>query len=212
MTTVPPPQQATPAGLGRRARRRAEPREKLYRTAMALFATRGFVATTTEAITEAADVGQGTFFNYFPTKSHVLIMLCEQQMDKVVAAQREAEAGVTPMRDVFHHLMHTPVEELAPSQALTRSLLTAFVAHDDVRELMRDTLARGRARLVRMCSIGQARHEIRRDRRAAALAMTFQRGVLGTLLLWAMHSHGDVHTWLEQTFEDFWAVAQPQQD
>jgi AcrR family transcriptional regulator len=212
MMTGSQPTQAAPAGLGRRERRRAETREKLYRTAMELFAQRGFFETTTEAITEAADVGQGTFFNYFPTKSHVLIVLCEKQIDKVVAAQREAEAGHTPMRDVFYHLIHAIVEELARSQALTRSLLTAFVSHDDVRALMRDTLARGRERLVRICSIGQARQEIRRDRRAADLAMTFQRGVLGTLLLWAMHSQGDVHTWLEKTLEDFWAIAEPTQD
>jgi AcrR family transcriptional regulator len=209
MATVQQQKQAALAGLGRRERRRAETREKLYRTAMELFAKRGFFETTTEDITEAADVGQGTFFNYFPTKSHVLIVLCEKQIEKVVAAQLEAEAGKTPIREVFHHLIHAIVEELARSQALTRSLLTAFVAHDDVRELMRDTLARGRERLVRICSIGQERQEIGRDRRAADLAMTFQRGVLGTLLLWAMQSKGDVHAWLEKTLEDFWAVAQP---
>ena len=179
---------------------------------MELFAQRGFFATTTQDITEAADVGQGTFFNYFPTKAHVLIVLSEKQLDKVEAAQHEAEAGTTPMRDVFQTLMHAIVGELARSQALTRSLLTAFVAHDDVRELMRDTLVRGRDRLGSMCAIGQARQEIRRDRSAADLAMTFQRGVLGTILLWAMQSPSDVHAWLEKTFEDFWAVAQPQQE
>jgi AcrR family transcriptional regulator len=207
MTTGQPPKQVAPAGPGRRERRRAETREKLYQTAMGLFAQRGFFATTTEAITEAADVGQGTFFNYFPTKAHVLIVLSEKQIDKVAAAQREAEAGTTPMRDVFYTLMHAIVEELAQSQALTRSLLTAFVSHDDVRELIRDTLQRGRERLARMCALGQERMELRRDRQAADLAMTFQRGVLGTLLLWAMQAQGDLHAWLDKALEDFWAAA-----
>src|SRR5919198_1824591 len=155
MTTGQQPKLAAPTGPGRRERRRAETREKLYRIAMRLFAQRGFFATTTENITEAADVGQGTFFNYFPTKAHVLIMLAEKQIEMVEAAQREAEAGTTPMRAVFHQLIHAIVGELAQSQALTRSLLTAFVAHEEVRELIRDMLQRGRERLARMCALGQ---------------------------------------------------------
>src|SRR5580658_8514734 len=57
---------------GRRERHRAEIRERLFRAALRLFAERGYLQTTVEDITEAADVGKGTFFNYFPTKEHVL--------------------------------------------------------------------------------------------------------------------------------------------
>src|SRR5712692_6179266 len=117
MTIEHPQKQTASAGLGRRARRRAETREKLYRTAMELFALCCFFTTTTEDITEAADVGQGTFFNYFPTKAHVLIVLSEKQIEKVEEAQREAEADTPPMRDVFHTLIHAIVGELAQSQA-----------------------------------------------------------------------------------------------
>ncbi|HLJ42079.1 MAG TPA: TetR family transcriptional regulator, partial [Candidatus Acidoferrales bacterium] len=53
---------------GRRERRRTETRERIFRAALDLFAERGFMETTVEDITEAADVGKGTFFNYFPTK------------------------------------------------------------------------------------------------------------------------------------------------
>src|SRR5579864_8696132 len=93
------------ASPGRRERRRVETREKLFRVAMRLFAERGFFETTTEDITDAADVGQGTFFNYFPTKQHVLTVLSEKQLEKVRAAQEEAEAGHNSMRDVLHRLM-----------------------------------------------------------------------------------------------------------
>src|SRR5215831_17634399 len=78
---------------GRRERRKAETRERLFRTAMRLFAERGFFETTTENITAAADVGEGTFFNYFPSKQHILTMLSEKQIEKVTAACHEAEAG-----------------------------------------------------------------------------------------------------------------------
>src|SRR2546422_8324892 len=59
----------------RRQRRSAEIRERLFRAALNLFAKKGFAETTVEDITEAADVGKGTFFNYFPSKEHILLAL-----------------------------------------------------------------------------------------------------------------------------------------
>lgn len=112
------------APVARRERRRLETREKLYRTAMELFAKRGYFETTTEDITEAADVGRGTFFNYIPTKSYVLLALSEKQLGKVRAATGEAEQGEIPVHEVFRRFIHSIVEELAKSQPLARSLRT----------------------------------------------------------------------------------------
>jgi AcrR family transcriptional regulator len=200
--------QVPPEPLGRRERRKAETREKLFRTAMRLFAERGFFQTTTEDITAAADVGQGTFFNYFPSKQHILTALSEKQIEKVAAARGEAEATTTPIREVLYRLMHAIAKEPGRSQPLTLSLFAAFTSHDEVRHLMRGTLAYGRGLLAEIISAGQKRREIRKDRDAAALAMAFQRNVLGTLLLWAMQPKGDLDAWLDETFKDFWAAAE----
>ncbi|HLI63071.1 MAG TPA: TetR/AcrR family transcriptional regulator [Terriglobales bacterium] len=194
---------------GRRERRRAETREKIYLAAMKLFAEHGFFETTTEAITEAADVGQGTFFNYFPTKPHVLTVLTERQMGKIVAAREEAEAGRVSIQEILHRLTHVIAEEPGQSPPLTRSLLTAMVSSDAVREFIGDTLARARKGLGRIIKLGQRRGEIRGDRQPADLAVAFQRGVLGTLLLWAIQPQGELSPWLEASFRDFWAAATP---
>ena len=200
--------QAMPAVLGRRERRKAETREKLFRTAMRLFAERGFFQTTTEDITAAADVGQGTFFNYFPSKQHILTVLSGKQIEKVREARREAEAGKTPIREVLYRLMHAIAKEPGRSQPLTRSLFAAIVSNDEVRHLVRESQARGRGILAEIIAVGQQRREIRRDRDAASLAMAFQRSVLGTLLLWAIQPKGDLDAWLDETFKDFGAVAE----
>jgi AcrR family transcriptional regulator len=206
MTTLQKHAKQTPQG--RRERRRIETREKIFRAAMQLFAERGFFQTTTEDITEAADVGQGTFFNYFPTKQHVLSVLSEKQMEKVLAAEHEAQAGKLSMYDVLHRLIHRITEEPGRTPALTRSLVTAFISNDEVRELVRNTLGRGREILAGMIALGQKRGEIRRDRKPAALALAFQRNVLGTLLLWAMQPSAELNDWLEETFKDFWAAVE----
>jgi AcrR family transcriptional regulator len=202
------PNQAPPAPLGRRERRKAETREKLFRTAMHLFAERGFFQTTTEDITAAADVGQGTFFNYFPSKQHILTVLSGKQIEKVTAARCEAEAAEMPIRVVLYKLMHAIAKEPGRSQPLTRSLFAAITSNDDVRDLTRGTMAYGRGLVAEIIAAGQKRREIRKDREATALAMAFQRSVLGTLLLWAMQPKGDLDAWLDETFKDFWAAAE----
>ena len=205
-------EQAKQIAPGRRERRRAETREKLYRAAMRLFAEHGFFETTTEEITEAADVGQGTFFNYFPTKQHVLTVLSEKQFEKVMAAREEAVAGNASMEEVLHRLMHRIAEEPGRSRALTRSLMTALISSDAVRELVGCTMARGREVMSEIVTLGQKRGEIRDDRRPIEVAMAFQRSVIGTLLLWAMQVEGDLHAWLEATFRDFWASVHRERD
>src|SRR6201984_838922 len=67
----------------RRQRRSAETRERLFRAALRLFAEKGFAETTVEDITNAADVGKGTFFNYFPSKEHILIDFSDMQLGKL---------------------------------------------------------------------------------------------------------------------------------
>src|SRR5215469_4980586 len=79
-------------GMGRRERKAAETRLKLFRCAMQLFAERGFANVTVEDITEAADVGKGTFFNYFKGKDSVLSVMAEIQLGKVHNAMEVAES------------------------------------------------------------------------------------------------------------------------
>src|SRR6201981_287250 len=74
----------------RRQRRSAEIRERLFHAALKLFAEKGFAETTVEDITNAADVGKGTFFNYFPSKDHILIAFSDMQIAKLQDAVNEA--------------------------------------------------------------------------------------------------------------------------
>jgi AcrR family transcriptional regulator len=57
----------------RRERNKADRRRRIFDAAMRLFVERGFEVVTVEQIAAAADAGKGTFFNYFPTKTHVLL-------------------------------------------------------------------------------------------------------------------------------------------
>ena len=91
-------------GMGRRERRAAETRLRLFRCALQLFAQRGFPNVTVEDITEAADVGKGTFFNYFESKDHVLGVMAEIQLGKVREALEQARAGKRSIHAVLSQL------------------------------------------------------------------------------------------------------------
>ena len=192
--------------LGRRERRRSQTREKLFRTALRLFAKHGFFETTTEDITEAADVGQGTFFNYFPSKQHVLMALFELQLDRVQAARRAADSEQTSVKTVLRQLARSIGEEPGRSAALTRSLLIAFLSSDIVRESAARMLRAARKTLTGIMLVGQQRGELRQDAKASELAAVYQKRVLGSMLFFALQE-GSLAAELDQMFKHFWAEA-----
>ncbi len=197
---VPPP-----ASGGRRARHKAELRQRILRAALDLFARQGFFPTTVEQITEAADVAKGTFFNYFPTKEHVLGGFGDVQLARIEAAVAEARGGRRPAREILQRLIHALAEEPGRSQALVRSMMVANLSSEAVRKVLRSKLLRGRRRLAEIIAYGQRRGEVSRRRKPIELARLFQQVTLGTFLIWAAFPQSKLDDWIEPTFELYWS-------
>src|SRR5271157_4950198 len=117
-------------GMGRRQRRAAETRVRLFRCALQLIAERGFPNVTVEDITEAADVGKGTFFNYFESKEHVLGVMAEIQLGKVREAALLAGKGKQTIYSVLHRLVQRLAEEPGRSPSLARAMISSFLASE----------------------------------------------------------------------------------
>ncbi len=195
---------------GRRERRRAETRELIFRAALGLFAGRGFAGTTVEDITEAADVGKGTFFNYFPSKEHVLAAFGEMQMDKAQAELQGVLAGREALRPALRRLVQKIAEEPGRSACLARSLISSFLISGEVRKLMSARLAYGRSFLSRAVAAGQQRGEIRADREASVIARHILEVYFGTVLLWTLFPDDPLASRLDQSYELLWAsIAAP---
>ncbi len=188
---------------GRRERRRAETRERIFRAALGLFAERGYLATTVEDITEAADVGKGTFFNYFPTKEHILSAFGDLQVGKLQEAS--AAKGTQSMERVLKHLMLRLAEEPGRSQAMVRSVMLALLSSEPVRRQMRENFERGRRVLADLLAQGQGRGEVRPDREPTELACVFQQSVVGALMMWSLGPPSPVTDWIEATFPVVWS-------
>src|SRR5271155_3826857 len=139
---------------GRRARRSAATRESLFRAALDLFALRGFADTTVEDITEAADVGKGTFFNYFPSKDHLLLAFSEMQLAKLQDAVESLTQRQEPMHAFLREFGPRMTEEPARNPSIVRALLQANLSSSPVREVMRENHARNHALLTQLIQMG----------------------------------------------------------
>src|SRR5438876_10064669 len=115
----------------RRLRRSAELRDRLFRAALSLFAKKGYAETTVEDITEAADVGKGTFFNYFPTKEHVLVEFYERHRERLEERLRAVRQGQESAIEALETIMGRLSQESAKSPTLVRSFWLAVVSSDD---------------------------------------------------------------------------------
>ena len=188
----------------RRERRSAELRERLFRAALNLFAKKGYAETTVEDITEAADVGKGTFFNYFRSKEHILMAFGEMQLGKLEAIVREAQQSDLPMREVLHTLVFRMTEEPIRNPAIVRALLQANLSSVPVREEMRRIHDRNRALLGKLIQHGQERGEIRGDLPAEEIAQVWRQTIFGTLLFWSLAGDHTLTERIEMSIRLLW--------
>jgi AcrR family transcriptional regulator len=188
----------------RRKRRSLEIRERLFRSALALFAKEGFAQTTVEDITEAADVGKGTFFNYFPSKEHILVGFAEMQLAKLETIVREIRESRLPMREGLRGLIHRMTEAPIQNPSVVRALLQAHVSSAVVREEVFRIHREHQKLLGGLFRLGQARGEVRGDIPAEDIAQILRQMIFGTLLFWSLIGDASLTERVEQSLTLLW--------
>lgn len=191
-------------GMGRRERRAAETRLRLFRCALQLVAERGFPNVTVEDITEAADVGKGTFFNYFESKDQVLGVMAEIQMGKTREALEHAKTGKRSIQSVLRHLLERIAEEPGRSPELARAVISLFVASDFNRQHVDRNMSDGRRMTAEIVELGQKRGEIDPKLKKEQVALLLQQTFMGTLVLWSLRGEPKLQTAIEGSFQHFW--------
>jgi len=105
-----------PAGL--RERKKEKTREALVRTALRLFAKRGFDHVTVEDIATACDVSPRTFFRYFASKEDALFSESDAQKQHLLASLAEQPPELSPL-----DALHAAMRELASAYVDERAAL-----------------------------------------------------------------------------------------
>ncbi len=196
--------------LSRRERHSAAVRQRLFDAAMHLVARQGFQDTTVEEITQAADVGKGTFFNYFPSKEELFNAFGEIRLGKVRSALEAAQRGRESIPTILRRLELTLAEDPGRSGELARSILLTLLSSETVRTHGCARLKQAQAIYTQILTLGQKRGEVRRDVPAADLARFFKESHFGALFLWALEPSSSLASVINRSFERFWASAAAQ--
>lgn len=146
-------------------------RARLFAAAAELFATRGYHATTVEAIVKRAGVAKGTFFLHFATKDAVVVELVRRQT-RAAKKARQAALPRGPLAALRAAVMALG-EQAALSREISRAVLSATLENSDVAG---DTDA----------LFTEVFEEMVTDARAAVAAGELHRGRDGELLARAL--------------------------
>lgn len=132
--------------LPARDRRRARLLDHVERTALELFARRGYDQVTVEEIADAADISPRTFFRYFPTKQALLVRGQERQAARVaeaMAARPRAESAFVALSCALIDISEQSTEAsqrstlLAATAAMTAPGLASVEYSDRLVEALR---------------------------------------------------------------------------
>ncbi len=195
---------------GRRERHRRETFERLVRAAREIMFNRGFGDITVQDITDAADVGKGTFFNYFPSKEHVVSQLQEYNRRILIKATERVRAGqespVEAIKEMLRGALCPPGGEWLTYQNNT---MRALVLKSDVRALMSHEMQITREYYEILLRLGQEQGSVRTDLTAAELAKLLQTYTAGlTVALW-IHATAPTVALVDDVIEKFNTLIEP---
>ena len=150
------------APTGRREQNKLEKRARIIAAARALFKHKGYDATTTQEIAEAAGVASGTIFTYASTKEDLVILVFHEEMLSVIQdATAKARAGTT-LRDqliaFFDVMVNYHERDLTLSRTLLRQL--GYVSTGDQRALVSELMNALLGQLTLIVEAAKSRGEI----------------------------------------------------
>ena len=118
--------------MSRRARRKTETLLRIEEAGWRLFTSRGYEATSTRDIAEAADIAAGTLFNYFPEKRSLLIHLMQRQIDSAVNRAFDTMTPSTLEADLTH-VFTSLTQCYAKERRLSRVFIKELLFTDGAR-------------------------------------------------------------------------------
>lgn len=179
--------------LTRTQKRQKETKERIFRTAMDLFIKKGFENTTVSDITEAADIGKGTFFTYFPTKEAVFRQLGEMMMESMSAAAQQGLDAKQPVPVVLKNTLTAPAGWHAANKPITQQMIRSKYS-----SLEADTPNKRRffELLLNLIRSGQDRGELSREVNPQDAAIVLAGTYFAVIAFWAITENASLREML----------------
>jgi AcrR family transcriptional regulator len=169
--------------MARQAARREATRDQLFAAASALFAARGFEATTVDDIVREADVAKGTFYYHFSSKEDLVVVMARLRLGELIQAMELRLAAGVPPLDALRSFLADCVAGAEADRRMTAAFLQqSFREPPELRD--GPSLPSFRRAATRAIDLAQAASEIRADVPAAELGMMVGLLFAGAEMTW----------------------------
>jgi AcrR family transcriptional regulator len=178
---------ATTPPLSRRERRHLSTRRVIFETAIRMFSEQGFDVPTIEQIAAGADIGKGTFYNYFASKEEILVaFMVEMEAKGGKCLARLAEAP-GPLEKIFCEYLSYQFRLKRRYFAFVQVFLATLILHgpqmeDHILRMQKYVDPPLHALFTRL----KERKLIKASADVQALMHTFKCIHLGASCMWAM--------------------------
>ena len=161
-----------------------EARHRLYESAMRLFRTKGYAATTADDIAAAAGMSRASFFNHFGNKSAVLRFYGQELEETICATLAARDPSASPLAELRRILL-----SMTSAAEAQRENLRIVLVHsiEDGTYFSQPTPARARifkaiaALLADAQTRGEARTDLDSPALAAQIVALYNNAVVGIL-------------------------------
>jgi AcrR family transcriptional regulator len=172
-----------PPALSRVERKKRDKLDRIKRAARALFARKGFEATTTREIATAADVGIGTVFLHAISKQDLLVMIFREEAGRAVDAALDNRAE-GPLIDGLLRIFGALIAHHERNIGLARVFVKELPFLDDARHGRAAFMSDLFRKMAAMIERAQERGELRRSIPSLRLAKNLFALYFGILLEW----------------------------
>lgn len=173
--------------LSRRTRKKVATRAQIIEVAIRLFSQHGIDAVTVDQISNEADVGKGTIYNYFQTKEDIIVAFMVEFERTVQAQLRNLKSRHRSAAGLLVHFVQSQFRLKERHHTFVRVFLGyMFLNTEQFLPYMVEMQKAIDPPLEALFGELQRRGAIRSDLRLADLILTFKTIHLGLTALWAI--------------------------
>lgn len=160
---------------------------------MTLIAQHGYDNVTIEMITEEADVGKGTYFNYFATKDAMMVAFIEDQNELLLNRVAAKWVGANPSSawDALLEILVCTAQQEGRTKPFARALLALMPQNPTVRAAAMRSHDSALAEMLPLVKQAQQEGTVRSDIPAELIARHVLNNYMAALHCWTM-SDSDV--------------------
>ncbi len=162
----------------RRERRIAARRQQILDAAARIFAEKGLEGATTKEIADAADIAEGTLYNYFKSKNDLVIAIIEQLAQfEQRSAMMQAALDEDPLTFFVRHFSDR-MAQVGPSYPLILASMPAILSSPELRQHYQELIMTPAVALIEQHLLAR----VERGQLRAVDMPLVTRGLVGMLL------------------------------